>query len=588
MNDAVSRAYYQVFRRRVMHHLELIYPGETVRETCDRALEIMGLDESLEPLDRSASLWDQEDIIAITYANSIYKPGETPLHSLCHFFKRHLTGLVSGIHILPFFPWSSDDGFAVIDYEAVDPDVGDWEDIEAISREFDLMADLVLNHCSAEHQWFANFIQGKNPGRDYFFTASPEDDLRSVIRPRTSELLQAVDTYEGRKHVWCTFSHDQVDLDFTNPAVLLEFIRIVRLYLDHGVRIFRFDAVAYIWKEVGAHCLNLDQAHEIVRLLRVLIEHACPGALIITETNIPHQENLSYFGNANEAHCIYNFPLPPLLVNALVSGDCHDLTNWLMTMPPAQKGTAYFNFIASHDGIGLRPAEGFLDEEELTRFLQAMEDFGGLVSWRALEGLVKKPYEVNISLIDALKGTYDGEDEWQIERFICAHAIMVSLQGIPGIYIHSLVGTGNDHRRVAATGQNRAINRRQWNEDELNELLADETSRHARILSRMQSLLRIRQKQPAFHPNGDQYTLHTGDQIFAYWRQSMDHEQTIFCLNNISRHPQRLPLSSINLQGADLWKDLLTGRRYYLDDVLPLAPYQSVWLCNDEPRSGPE
>lgn len=576
-----SNPYYSL-RQRLQSHLDYIYPEADTDALADRFLEAMRLDEeSLGTPSAHENLWDQSDVIAITYANSIVREGETPLHSLRDFFNRHFAGLISGIHILPFFPYSSDDGFAVIDYEAVDPTVGDWEDIEAISRDYDLMADLVLNHCSAQHRWFGNFIQGLDPGRDYFFTASPTDDLRSVIRPRTSELLQPVATATGRQYVWCTFSHDQVDLDFTNPELLLEFIRIARFYLDKGVRIFRLDAVAFIWKEVGAHCLNLDQTHEIVRLLRLLIEHARPDAIIITETNIPHQENLSYFGNANEAHCIYNFSLPPLLVNALVSGNCRHLKNWLMSMPPSQHGTAYFNFIASHDGIGLRPVEGLLEESELADFLDAMESFGGLISWRALEGLAKKPYEVNIALYDALKGTYEGEDQWQLERFICAHAIMLSLEGIPAIYIHSLVGTGNDYQRVADTGHKRSINRRQWNEDELNTLLADPNSHNARVLQELKKLIDARRDKSAFHPNAAQFTLHVGDQVFAYWRQSIDKRQTIFCLNNISNTPQSVLLSSINLAGADHWKDLISGESYTVDETLSLAPYQFVWLCHE-------
>ncbi|MCW8196701.1 alpha-amylase [Proteobacteria bacterium 005FR1] len=580
MSEAAEHNAYAMLRHRLLSHLEVIYPDADRESLCDQYLEAMRLDENVEAPCPHKNLWDESDVISITYAHTILREGETPLHSLHDFFKRHFTRLLTGIHLLPFFPYTSDDGFAVSDYTAVDPAVGDWDDVEAISRDFDLMADLVLNHCSAQHQWFVNFIEGKEPGKDYFFTASPDDDLRSVVRPRTSELLQPVDTRDGRRHVWCTFSHDQVDLDFTNPQVLREFIKIARLYLDKGVRIFRLDAVAFLWKEVGHHCLNMDQTHEIVRLLRLLIEHANPRAVIITETNIPNQENLSYFGNANEAHCIYNFSLPPLLVNSLVSGNCRHLKNWLMSMPPSQHGTAYFNFIASHDGIGLRPAEGLLDEEELGKLLTTMERFGGLVSWRALEGLMKKPYEINISLFDALKGTHEGEDQWQLERFICAHAIMLSIEGIPGIYIHSLVGTGNDYQRVAATGHNRSINRRQWDEDELNELLADENSRHARVMNRMKHLIRIRGGHPAFHPNAAQYTLHTGDQIFAYWRESLDRDEVIFCLNNISNQEHTLLLSSLNMVGGDEWEDLLGGEQYNLEDSITLAPYQSAWLCN--------
>jgi sucrose phosphorylase len=579
-NEAITAcSTYHCLQQRVLSHLDFIYPDTDAAPLSDDFLRAMRLHEAIQPASPHTNLWDQSDVIAITYAHSVIKKEETPLHTVHDFFKTHLAKRVTGIHLLPFFPHSSDDGFAVLDYEAVDPAVGDWEDIEAISRDFDLMADLVLNHCSVQHPWFKNFIEGNDPGRDYFFTATLEDDLRKVIRPRSSELLQAVDTRNGRRYVWCTFSHDQVDLDFTNPQVLLEFVNIIRLYLDKGVRIFRLDAVAFIWKVVGAHCLNLDQTHEIVRLLRLLIEHANPQAIVITETNIPSQENLCYFGNANEAHCIYNFSLPPLLVNTLVSGNCHPLKNWLTSMPQAQNGTAYFNFIASHDGIGLRPVEGLLDGDELAALLETMEAFGGMISWHT-EGLVKKPYEINISLYDACKGTHEGEDEWQLARFICAHAIMLSLEGIPGIYIHSLIGTGNDYQRVAATGHKRSINRTQWDEDELNAQLADPKNRHALVLGQMKKLIEIRQAQPAFHPNAAQYTLHTGDQVLAWWRQSMDHKQTVYCLHNVSKQAQAILLASINLTGAAVWTDLLSGEDYPIDGLVTLTPYQTVWLSN--------
>lgn len=582
--EADGLSYYSLIRSKLLHHLEFIYPDINIKSLCDEFLAAMGINNRVEPVHVRENLWNEGDIIAISYANSICKQGEEPLITLRHFFNRHLAPAVSGIHILPFFPYSSDDGFAIVDYQQVDPAVGTWSDLEALAGEYDLMADLVLNHCSAQHQWFSNFIEGVDPGRDYFFTADPSDDLRSVVRPRTSELLQAVDTRQGRRYVWCTFSHDQVDLDFTNPRVLLEFIRILRLYLDKGIRIFRLDAVAFLWKEVGARCLNLQQTHEIVRLLRLLIEHANPRALVITETNIPYQENLSYFGNANEAHGIYNFSLPPLLLHALISGNCYHLNNWFMSLPQAQDGTAYFNFIASHDGIGLRPAEGFLDQEELTSLLETMEAFGGLISWRDLKNFIKKPYEVNISLFDALQGTAEGPDEWQVERFICAHAIMLAMQGIPGIYIHSLLATSNDYQRVAASGNNRAINRHQWNLDDLEETLSKEDSRSAKVLKKMKELISIRRLQPAFHPNATKYSLHTGDHVFSFWRQSLDRQQIIYCLHNVSKEPQSVFLMSMNLIGALHWKDLISGRRYRADDTVHLQPYQYVWLRNEDRR----
>ena len=523
--------------------------------------------------------WDQRNAIMICYGDSLLREGEAPLRTLKGWLDQQSRGVLTGVHVLPFYPWSSDDGFAVVDYVAVNESLGTWSDVLAIGTKYDLMADLVINHCSGESVWFQNFLRGEEPGRDYFFTASPDDDLSAVVRPRTSPLLREVETSDGPQHVWCTFSHDQVDLNFRNPEVLTRMVETVRHYLDNGVRIFRLDAVAFLWKEPGTTCLNLLQTHEVVRLLRTLVEHARPDAMLITETNIPNQENLSYFGNSNEAHCVYNFSLPPLLVNTLVTGDCSYLKQWMMSMPPSQNGTAYFNFIASHDGIGLRPAEGLLTEEELEAPSEPMGRLGGHVSYRALESGVEKPYEINITLYDALQGTTAGPDEYNLQRFVCAHAIMLGLEGIPGIYIHSLLGTRNDHERVERTGHYRAINRHQWSAEELERELANPESPHAQVFNAIMGLLEIRQRQAAFHPNATQFTLHLGDRLFGFWRQSGDRRQSVFCVSNVSNETQSLNLADINLIEAQQWTDLISGEAI-ASRILELEPYRTVWISN--------
>ncbi len=445
-----GEAYHVTLRRRIVDQLVAIYaddtesaesPGQLIDRSelvdqepleylADELLQIMRLHDQIAPPEQYVNHWDQRDVLMITYGDSIVADGEVPLRTLKGWLDRYSEGRITGVHILPFYPWSSDDGFAVLDYLRVDDKLGDWNDILEVGAKYDLMADLVINHCSGESEWFRNFLEDRDPGRDYFVTADPDGDYSMVVRPRTSPLLREVETRSGTRHVWCTFSHDQVDLNFRNTEVLKRMVEVVRHYLDNGVRIFRLDAVAFLWKEEGTSCLNLRNTHEIVRLLRTLIEHARNDAMLITETNIPNQENLSYFGNGNEAHCIYNFSLPPLLVNTLVTGDCGHLKQWMMSMPPTLNGTAYFNFIASHDGIGLRPAEGLLTDDELQVLINTMRRFGGHVSYRALEGGEEKPYEVNISLFDALQGTVDGPDDYAVGRFICAHAIMLGLEGI--------------------------------------------------------------------------------------------------------------------------------------------------------------
>ncbi|MDG1388968.1 MAG: sugar phosphorylase [Halioglobus sp.] len=570
---------------KLRHHVEAIYHDTAIElETCELAVQLqrlMRLENTAAEPQQHVNHWSQRDAIVMTYGDTLLREGEAPLVTLKKFFDDYADEVVTGVHILPFYPWSSDDGFSVLDYSSVNESLGDWENIAAIAEDYRLMADLVINHCSGRSLWFENFLRGRSPGKDYFFTASPDDDLSAVVRPRTSDLLRKVETFEGTKYVWCTFSHDQVDLDFRNPEVLKQFVSIIRHYLDNGVRIFRLDAVAFLWKVPGTSSLNLEETHELVRLLRTLIEYAVPDALLITETNIPNRQNLSYFGNANEAHCVYNFSLPPLLVNALVTGDCSHLKMWMMSMPPAQNGTAYFNFIASHDGIGLRPAEGLLSDGELEALVETMRNFGGHVSYRALEDGQNKPYEINISLFDALQGTTSGADGWGQERFVCAHAIMLGLEGIPGIYIHSLLGTRNDYDRVENSGHYRAINRHQWDYDQLVAELDSQGSAHGKVFTQIKGLLQIRQRQAAFHPNATQFTLHLGDAIFGFWRQSIDRRQSVFVISNVSDRVLPLMLSDINLIGTDDWADLISGRQFHSrEQVIDIQPYQTLWITN--------
>jgi len=547
----------------------------------DQLIKLMRLEEKCTIPTPNQNHWSECDTILITYADSVLKDNEKPLVTLQHFIDNHIGDSINSVHILPFFPYSSDDGFSVINYGSVNESFGDWSDISEIAKHRRLMSDLVINHCSSRSLWFQNFIKGEGVGHDFFYTASPNNDLSDIVRPRTSNLLRETPTGKGLQHVWCTFSDDQVDFDFQNPEVLKSFVTIIRLYLDMGVKIFRLDAVAFLWKKIGTSCINLPQTHEVIRLLRALIEHAESDAVIITETNIPNTQNLTYFGNANEAHAIYNFSLPPLLINTLVTGNCLYLKRWLMTMPPAQDGTFYFNFIASHDGIGLRPAEGLLSGEEINTLVETMQQFGAKVSWRSTESGEPKPYEINVALFDALQGTTNGKDKLGLERFICAHAIMFALEGVPGIYIHSLLGTKNDNEKFENTQQNRAINRHRWDYQALEEKLADQQDHHSIVLSALKHLLDIRIKQPAFHPNATQFTLHLGLQLFGFWRQSKNRKQSIFCIANITDQSIDLALNDLNLIMTESWVELITGVDIEpQQETFTLAPYQMVWISN--------
>ncbi|MEM7594479.1 MAG: sugar phosphorylase, partial [Cyanobacteria bacterium P01_A01_bin.83] len=437
--------------------LEKIYEDQKIVEQLLAQIFSLVPDKSTLPTE-NLNKWSQNEVIMITYGDSVSADTEKPLVTLNNFLE-HLQDTITGVHILPFCPYSSDDGFAVIDYLQVDEKLGDWQDVEKIAQQFDLMADLVLNHVSSQSEWFQQFKQGIKPGCDYFIEAEPETDVAAVVRPRSTPLLVQVDTVSGHKHVWATFSADQVDLNYENPDVLMEMIKIIIFYIEKGAKYIRLDAVGYLWKCLGTPCIHLPQTHALIKLFREIAQIFNPDVALITETNVPNRENLSYFGNRDEAHLIYNFSLPPLILNALLQGKSDHLKTWMMSMPPAPRGCAYFNFTASHDGIGLRPTEGLLTADEYQTMLSLMEQFGGKISMRSKPDGSQSPYEINISLFDALKGTAKGEDEWQIERFLCSQTIMMALEGIPAIYIHSLLATPNNYAGLEQTGRNRTINR---------------------------------------------------------------------------------------------------------------------------------
>ena len=333
-----------------------------------------GISEPYQP----STLWDQSDTLLITYGDMIKTPGEKPLATLRRFLNQYLAGTMSAVHILPFCPYSSDEGFSVIDYRRVDKDLGDWADIENIGEHFDLMFDLVLNHVSRKSTWFQHFVNGKAPARDYFIVTDPKTDLSAVVRPRTSPLLSPTQTPYGELCVWTTFSADQVDLNFSNPDVLFEFLDILLLYVSHGAKIIRLDAIAYLWKKPGTSCVNLPETHEVVKILRDVLDVVDRGVLLLTETNLPHEQNISYFGNGDEAHMVYQFSLPPLLLHALHTGQTRYIKEWASSLPEVPQGCTFLNFTASHDGIGVRPLEGLIPDAELDELVYAVEQRGGV------------------------------------------------------------------------------------------------------------------------------------------------------------------------------------------------------------------
>ena len=571
----------------ILKRLNFIYrtiiSEEKTLEYSKKINKLINIYKDKEPKNSTKDYWSENTILLITYADSINRglSGKT-LNDFGKFYKQYLEKFINSIHFLPFFPSSGDGGFSVKNHNDVDKAYGTWEDIQSLSKKANIMTDLVLNHSSSKGDWYKNFLDDKNPGKNYFYVVDKNYDCSKVVRPRDHDLLTEIELQNKKKFLWCTFSHDQIDLNFKNPDVLLEFIRLILKLSSYGIKIFRLDAVAFIWKQPGTTCLNLSQTHEIIKLLRDIVDQLDKNLIIVTETNLPKQENLSYFGKNDEAHWIYNFSLPPLIVNTFLFEDSVALTKWSMKMPPAQLGNAYLNFIASHDGIGMRPAEGVLSDKEIKKMLQRLKKNGSKFSMRKLSNNEEKVYEANISLFNALQFTdSDLKGKFALKRFIAAHCIILAIEGVPAFYFNSLFATKNDEETFASTGVKRNLNRYKWHYSTLVNLIKTNNTIEKNCYETFKKLISIRKIQPAFHPNATQFTLNLDKNIFAVWRQSRDRKQSIFALTNVSSKTIKLNTNKINLIDDEQWFDLLSQETKITDDqYIKLMPFQSLWITN--------
>ncbi len=558
---------------RIHAHLQFLYGETTGRRTAERLWQRLASFRRRHPELRQApppaQRLTERDSVLITYGDQVREPHTPPLQTLGRVLQRYAHPAISTVHLLPFFPYSSDDGFSVIDYTRVNPAWGTWDDVEAIGRDFRLMFDAVINHISRHSAWFRRFQDGDPAFAGAFITVDPATDLSQVVRPRALPLLTRVSTAQGPRWVWTTFSEDQIDLNYGDPAVLLRVVDVLLAYVAHGAEIIRLDAIAYLWKKIGTSCIHLEETHRVVKLFRAIFDWVAPGVMLITETNVPHEENISYFGQGHdEAQLVYQFPLPPLVLHTFIHGDSRRLTDWAAALRPPAEGTTFFNFLASHDGIGVRPVEGILTAEETSALVERTLRHGGFVSHKANADGSESVYELNISYFDALSDPQSEEPRpRQVARFVAAHAIMLALQGLPAIYVHSLFGSRSERAAVERTGQKRAINRAKFHRAELETALADPASLRAQVYRALLHLLEVRRHHAAFHPDAPQIVHDWGTGLFVVERRGAG--EIVLTVVNVSEQAQPLP----ELSGGP-WRDLLgtaTGST--------LAPFQVMWLA---------
>ena len=569
--------------------LEFVYGAEVGRKTFEQVnklIEKYAYLKELQPVLPPDQRVTEKDVLLITYGDQVQSGSGSHLQTLHGWLKNHLQGIINTVHILPFYPYTSDDGFSVVDYWQVDPALGIWPDVRALHADFRLMFDGVINHISASSQWFQGFLRGEAPYRDYFIVEDPATDLSQVTRPRALPLLTRFQTAEGEKYLWTTFSTDQIDLNFENPEVLLNIIELLLFYVSQGADLIRLDAIGYLWKEVGTSCIHLPQTHAVVQIFRAVLDECAPNTLLITETNVPHRDNISYFGDGqNEAQLVYQFPLVPLVLHTLQTGNARALQDWAAGLEKVSPTTTFFNFLASHDGIGVVPARSLLTEEEVNALVERTLKHGGQVSYKNNSDGSQSPYELNITYFDALSDPHNTvEDaETKISRFIVSQAIMLALQGVPGIYFHSLLGSHNWQEGFARTGRNRTLNREKLQLADLEARLADPTSHTARVFRRYTDLLKLRIAQPAFHPNALQTIIKTGNPALFVISRLGDDNRQILALHNVTDQPQKFSAPAYSTGTASSYTDLLSNTTYTTGGgelAVELAPYQIAWLLS--------
>ncbi|MFQ5691868.1 MAG: alpha-amylase family glycosyl hydrolase [Nitrospinota bacterium] len=583
-------------RERMFRHLRFLYGEEAAAAhlpELERILKVYYAHKTQEMLEKEADYnpdepFTEEDMIFITYGDLIRGDEGSPLATLAKFCETYLRG-INTLHLLPFFPSSSDRGFSVIDFKSVDPHLGTWRDISVLENRYRLMFDGVINHVSSQSHWFREFLDGNPQYKDFFIVYESPENLTvqqrgRIFRPRTSDILTRFLTLNGPRYVWTTFSSDQIDLNYKNPKVLLGVIDLLLFYVCRGADIVRLDAAGYLWAEPGTSCVHLAQTHEIIRLFRTVLETVAPLVTLVTETNVPHQENVSYFGNGHDqAHMVYNFALPPLVLHTFYTEDVTVLSRWAQQLKVDSNGVTFLNILDTHDGIGLMGVKEILTEEERGFLLRRAEENGACISYKAGENGSKEPYEINTTWWSALNREQDGEDlDLQVRRFIASRSLALVVQGVPGIYLHGALGTNNAAERVLETGSKRAINRQMIDSRTIAEDLRDPRSKLSQIVRRQRRINVIRTSQRAFHPHGGQQVLRVSPKVFAVLRVSPEGDQHVLTLTNVSRGDCEI---EVDLAGQGVedarWFDLIGGKEWAAEGEkirIALRPYEVIWL----------
>jgi glycosidase len=545
--------------------------------------ELIEQEATLDPLER----FTERDLVLITYADAVRSREATGIEALHRFVETYYDS-VNTIHMLPFFPYSSDRGFSVVDFKAVDPRVGSWEQVRELAFDYELMFDAVFNHASSRSEMFRGFLRGDPQYADFFIAYDSPDDLTpeqrsKIFRPRTSDILSPYETIAGTKYIWTTFSPDQIDFNFRNPQVLLAVLEALLFYVRRGADIIRLDAVTYLWSEPGTESIHLPQTHEIIKLLRDVLDTVAPGVALVTETNVPHEQNISYFGDGtDEAHMVYNFALPPLVLHTFYSEDTTALSEWAAGLELPSSKVHLFNMLDTHDGVGVQGVKGILTREQVDAMIERAKEHGAYVSYKSTQD-GEEPYEINTTWWSAIN--VDGSSEpiaMQVKRYVASRSIALVLKGIPGIYTHGAIALPNDHALVEKTGVNRDVNRGVIDTEIFREHLHQPGSKRSLLRLEQREISKMRTRLRAFHPCAEMRVLTPSPKVFAVLRTSPEGDRHVLALTNVSGEVVQLECLIDELGVNDAaWYDLVAGEHWNGSAEtlrVEMGPYDVMWL----------
>uniref|UniRef100_UPI0040488DA4 alpha-amylase family glycosyl hydrolase n=1 Tax=Roseivirga sp. TaxID=1964215 RepID=UPI0040488DA4 len=525
---------------------------------------------------------------------------------------------INYIHMMPVLKspvLKNDGGYAVSDYRTIDPKFGTNTDFKNVvkslkKKDMLLMIDLVVNHTSDEHEWAQRAKAGEKEFQDYYYTFTDRNvpDIFEQTMPQVfPETAPGNFTYseEMQKWVMTVFNTYQWDLNYTNPKVLTEMIEVVLFLANLGVDVFRMDAVAFVWKQLGTSSQNLDQAHIIHQLIKQCAQVVAPGVAFLAEAIVAPEEIVKYFGESeiwsNEHDIAYNATLMALLWNSISTRSAKILKAGLRDFPDKPKGTTWINYIRCHDDIGLGFGDNhiaeagfnpFLHRKFITQFLTGKFEGSFAKGLPFMYNPINEDARVSGSLasLSGLEGALEGQNELAkrraIDRINMLHGIILAYGGIPMIYYGDEIGTLNDYSFTldpSKMDDNRWMHRPiiDWEKVELRKKKG--TVEHE-LFTTLQKMIAVRKESPEFEDDNNIRLVETGnDETLAFLRFK-GYKSTLVIANFKDTDQEvyaHVLFPQTGMQHGRLI-DKITGKKVSMTDGrLRLKPYQFYWLTNE-------